>query len=971
MKQTKIGILMVILLLSAWVLRGQGWRRFYSDRIQSSYTYGDGNLVSSKNGGYIFGLASSADTNSVWSVIGRFKIVKTNFEGRVVRTLNIQSSLVYGKLIELSDTSLISVDNVDNFAVVTKLNSQGDSIWRCSLKRTIQLAYVGAGSYLSNANYSYYVGVAHKGNDIFVFQNSSDSAAYLSKVNGINGQVVFTKKIAYKENAVDVFYDKASNGYLCLTSDVLGIFLNYVDSSGNVVRRHRVQGYNSNLYRSISNVKVKQVENNNLLFTDPYRLFKATPNGDSIWLKDTYFRSLFYTDTNSPRYTANSEGILTRDSNSYIILQNIYDAVSDYTEMMKISKFTLNGDSVWSKFITRGQWQFNNVGTHIIQSADGGFVVKFRGSYFTPSSVVGSIQLIKTDSLGNVFTNYIRGKVVNDLNQNCRIDSIDTNIPGCYIQFNKGNDAFYSYVGKDGTYEINVDTGVYIIKTVPYNRLWENCVPSVNVSIPNFYTVDTANFAIKALGNCPFMQVNLSNFGLRRCFSNDFYVKYCNQGTITAQNARIEVKLDSLLEYVSATRPLSNRTGQTLIFDLGNVASLDCGSFSITARVRCGDSTRLGQTLCTEARIFPDTICNPPANWSGANVVVSGRCDRDSVRFTVKNTTAIPTTGLRRIIVEDEIVFFNGTNNIPANGSQIIALPANGKTWRLNQEQEPNNPRSAFVTAVVEGCSVGSIVFTTGFVNDFRNNTGDPSVFTSCMPIGGSWDPNEKLAFPEGFKSQHFIEQNTPIDYQIGFQNTGTDTAFTVILRDTLDKSLDISTLQMGVSSHAFTWELTGKNVLTMTFNNINLVDSFKNEAKSHGFIKFRIHQKKDVPLGTVINNQAAIYFDFNSPIFTNTTFHTVGKNFLTVSVETVVDKKTTIRVSPNPFSEHTTFELDPSVKTAIFELFDLNGRLLRREKFNNNRFEFQKQDLPTGIFIFKIATLDGRLIGNGRVVVQ
>ena len=167
-----------------------------------------------------------------------------------------------------------------------------------------------------------------------------------------------------------------------------------------------------------------------------------------------------------------------------------------------------------------------------------------------------------------------------------------------------------------------------------------------------------------------------------------------------SQNARIEVKLDSLLEYVSASRPLSNRTGQTLIFNLGNVVSLDCGNFSITTRVRCGDSTRLGQTLCTEARIYPDTICNPPANWSGANVVVNGRCDRDSVRFLIRNTSNVSTVPLRRIIIEDEIVFLNDNRSIAPNASQTIALPANGKTWRLNQEQEPNNPRNTVVSEI-------------------------------------------------------------------------------------------------------------------------------------------------------------------------------------------------------------------------------------------------------------------------------
>ena len=396
---------------------------------------------------------------------------------------------------------------------------------------------------------------------------------------------------------------------------------------------------------------------------------------------------------------------------------------------------------------------------------------------------------------------------------------------------------------------------------------------------------------------------------------------------------------------------------------------MDCGSFSITTRARCGDSTRLGQTLCTEAKIYPDTICNPPSNWSGANVIVSGRCDRDSVRFLIKNTTAVPTSILKSIIVEDEIVFMRDNRSIAPNGSRTVAFPANGKTWRLNQDQEPNNPRNALVSAVVEGCRVGTTNFSTGFVNDFPNATGDPSVSISCMPIVGSFDPNEKLAFPEGFKNEHFIEPNTPIDYQIGFQNTGTDTAFTVILRDTLSDALDIATLKIGSSSHAYTWDLTGKNVLTFTFNTINLVDSFKNEAASHGFVKFRINQKKDVKIGTRIENKAAIYFDFNAPIFTNKTFHVVGLDLLQVSVESVLDNNKTIKVYPNPFSTQAVFELDPSVSEGIFELFDITGKNVRREKFEGNRFEFYKKDLPTGVFIFTISDARGQLIGKGKVV--
>ena len=133
------------------------------------------------------------------------------------------------------------------------------------------------------------------------------------------------------------------------------------------------------------------------------------------------------------------------------------------------------------------------------------------------------------------------------------------------------------------------------------------------------------------------------------------------------------------------------------------------------------------------------------------------------------------------------------------------------------------------------------------------------------------------------------------------FQNTGTDTAFTVVLRDTLPPQLDIRSIEPGASSHLYTWNLEVKGVLTFTFNNIRLLDSFRNEPKSHGFVKFRIKQKNDLSFGTKIENQAGIYFDFNAPVITNRTLHTVGKDILAI-VERIYDDKVQIKVFPNPF---------------------------------------------------------------------
>jgi len=137
--------------------------------------------------------------------------------------------------------------------------------------------------------------------------------------------------------------------------------------------------------------------------------------------------------------------------------------------------------------------------------------------------------------------------------------------------------------------------------------------------------------------------------------------------------------------------------------------------------------------------------------------------------------------------------------------------------------------------------------------------------------VQGSYDPNDKSENLAGKISHREVSSNTYINYLIRFQNTGTDTAFTVTVRDTLDDKLDWSSLQMVAASHSYQLNIKSQNQLTWTFNNILLADSNRNEPASHGFIAYRVKPKNSLVIGDVIKNTASIYFDYNLPVETNT----------------------------------------------------------------------------------------------------
>jgi uncharacterized repeat protein (TIGR01451 family) len=467
------------------------------------------------------------------------------------------------------------------------------------------------------------------------------------------------------------------------------------------------------------------------------------------------------------------------------------------------------------------------------------------------------------------------------------------------------------------------------------------------------------------------MNVQVSTPFLRRCFNNTYTVNYCNRGTVKAQNAYVTVTLDSLLEYINSSKSITSQSGRTLRFNLGDVAVDDCGSFNITTRVRCGDSTRIGQALCVEAKIYPDSVCSDLTLWSGASMEVTGSCVKDSVLFQIKNVGRAASSSLNSIVIEDEVLFLRQPIQLPINGVFSKKFPANGKTWRMVVNQEPNHPTSFNPTAFVEGCRANNALpFSTGFATRFPNDDKATTIDVDCQIIQGAFDPNDKIGYPTGYKNDHFVAQNQDIEYQIRFQNTGTDTAFTVVVRDTISDKMDISSIEFGASSHKYEAEIYGKGILKFTFNNINLVDSFKNEPKSHGFIQYRIKQKKDLPWGSKIYNSAGIYFDFNDPVLTNQTLHTVGaREIISAVVERTIEPNFPVKISPNPFSESAIFETPLSI-SGHFELFDITGKMLRKEVFEGTTFEFHRKGLSAGIYVFKISE-GGRLLNVGKLVVQ
>jgi uncharacterized repeat protein (TIGR01451 family) len=353
---------------------------------------------------------------------------------------------------------------------------------------------------------------------------------------------------------------------------------------------------------------------------------------------------------------------------------------------------------------------------------------------------------------------------------------------------------------------------------------------------------------------------------------------------------------------------------------------------------------------------FPQPCTLP---WDQSSLSVDGWCQGDSVYFSITNTGQ-PGGGDMECyspmwITIDGVLTYSDSILILGGETITLSYPANGQTWILNAEQHPLHPGNSHPNAHVEACG-DSTNWTSDNINDFPLDDADPIADIYCGIVTGSYDPNDKTGYPIGQTDQKYIQPNQQLQYVIRFQNTGTDTAFTIVIRDTLDLDLNIFTVTPGVVSHSYEFKMYGPRILEWTFNNINLPDSSANQLESNGFATFHVDQVPNLAPGTEITNSAGIYFDFNEPIITNTSIHRIFKGFVesVLQVENLNIEIGNILIYPNPTANSLTIKGE-NILNQSFAFYDQMGREVFKGKLNGISTEVNLSNLTRGVYTLKI----------------
>jgi uncharacterized repeat protein (TIGR01451 family) len=282
----------------------------------------------------------------------------------------------------------------------------------------------------------------------------------------------------------------------------------------------------------------------------------------------------------------------------------------------------------------------------------------------------------------------------------------------------------------------------------------------------------------------------------------------------------------------------------------------------------------------------------------------------------------------------------------------------------------PFTPSTIQVTLFIPGSGV--LNYHAGMIaEDGSGAVQFTDLATLSQTIRCSFDPNDKSVTPEGVGQEHFTLMADWLEYLIRFQNTGTDTAFNVTIFDHLSNDLDLNSFELLGSSSPVSTEVRQNGEAIFTFANILLPDSNIDEPNSHGFVKYRIKMKQNVPDFTTVENTAFIVFDANAPIVTNTTTNLMVA-MLPVGLSENVKLTGKAIVYPNPFSETALLLFNNPKQLSIrFELTDVTGKLLRSEKTNGEEFIIRKNNLTSGIYFYRLINPDDSVNATGKMILK
>lgn len=232
-----------------------------------------------------------------------------------------------------------------------------------------------------------------------------------------------------------------------------------------------------------------------------------------------------------------------------------------------------------------------------------------------------------------------------------------------------------------------------------------------------------------------------------------------------------------------------------------------------------------------------------------------------------------------------------------------------------------------------------------------------------CIEITTAYDPNDIAVHPAGVGEAGIInEHDSVLTYTVRFQNTGRDTAFRVVVIDTLSRHLDMTSLKLGAASHPYRLRFGEHATLIWDFQDINLPWEKVDSVGSQGYFKYSVRVKRGLSASTQIENRASIYFDYNDPIVTNTARSTIVPISSVPRVDALSDERLLVYPNPTRGALHIAGHLIPGTIIRIENIF---GEVVHTSVAGAGDITLDLSALPAGTYFVSRSSARTRIVKN------